>query len=133
MLDELREHQDFQAWGAITKTTMARPDALIWCMSNAGDGTSVVLRHLRKIAHAALGDPDGMVRALGETELAVGEEEDEATLAIFEWSAPPDADQGDPEAWAASNPSLGWGELTERALKSAYRRTCSAPSAFASG
>ena len=77
MLDELREHQDFQAWGAITKTTMARPDALIWCMSNAGDGTSVVLRHLRKIAHAALGDPDGMVRALGETELAVGEEDDD--------------------------------------------------------
>lgn len=24
MLDELREHQDFQAWGAISKTTMAR-------------------------------------------------------------------------------------------------------------
>lgn len=120
MLDELREHQDFQAWGAITKTTMARPDALIWCMSNAGDGTSVVLRHLRKIAHAALGDPDGMVKALGETELAIGDDEDDSTLAIFEWSAPPDADQGDREAWAAANPSLGWGELTERALKSAY-------------
>ena len=47
MLDELREHQDFQAWAAITKTTLARPMALVFCMSNAGDGTSVVLRHLR--------------------------------------------------------------------------------------
>lgn len=120
MLDELREHQDFQAWGAITKTTMARPDALIWCMSNAGDGTSVVLRHLRKIAHAALGDPDGMVAELGDSDIAPEESEDDSTLAIFEWSAPPDADQGDREAWAAANPSLGHGMLTERALKSAY-------------
>lgn len=120
MLDELREHQDFQAWGAITKTTMARPDALIWCMSNAGDGTSVVLRHLRKIAHAALGDPDGMVAELGDSDIAPDESEDDSTLAIFEWSASPDADQGDHEAWAAANPSLGHGMLTERALKSAY-------------
>lgn len=121
MLDELREHQDFQAWAAITKTTMARKDALIWCMSNAGDGTSVVLRHLRKRAHAALGDPDGMVAALGELEFdAEIDDEDESTLGIFEWSAPPDADQGDRSAWAAANPSCGYGDLTERALVSAY-------------
>lgn len=123
MLDELREHQDFQAWGAITKTTMARPDALIWCMSNAGDGTSVVLRHLRKIAHAMLGDPDGMVKALGELAIAddgASDDMDEGDIGIFEWSAPPDAEQSDRDAWAAANPSLGYGELTERALKNAY-------------
>lgn len=120
MLDELREHQDFQAWGAITKTTMARPDALVWCMSNAGDGTSVVLRHLRKVAHAALGDPDGIVEAFGGAEVEPGEDMLDDTLAIFEWSAPPDAELNDREAWAQSNPSLGYGMLTERALKSAY-------------
>ena len=63
LLDELREHQTWDAWGAITKTTMARLEALILCLSNAGDATSRVLRHLRMIAHEALGDPDGIVKA----------------------------------------------------------------------
>lgn len=120
MLDELREHQDFQAWGAISKTTMARPDAIIWCMSNAGDGTSVVLRHLRQKAHALIGDPDGIVAALADS--ATGDDEDEIeddSIAIFEWSAPPDAVPSDPDAWAAANPSLGF-TITERAMKSAY-------------
>ncbi|MFF2493242.1 terminase large subunit domain-containing protein [Agromyces sp. NPDC058064] len=63
LLDELREHQSWDAWAAITKTTNARPAAMVWCMSNAGDATSVVLRHLRKRAHEALGDPDGIVAA----------------------------------------------------------------------
>lgn len=49
-----------------------------------------------------------------------GEEMLDDTLAIFEWSAPPDAELNDREAWAQSNPSLGFGMLTERALKSAY-------------
>jgi hypothetical protein len=60
LLDELREHQSWDAWGAITKTTMARAMALILALSNAGDATSIVLRYLRKMAHAALGDPDGI-------------------------------------------------------------------------
>jgi len=60
VLDELREHQSWDAWGAITKTIQARPDAQVWALSNAGDITSVVLRHLRMKAHAALGDPDGI-------------------------------------------------------------------------
>lgn len=61
LLDELREHQTFDAWGAITKTTMARTEALILALSNAGDVTSRVLRYLRLMAHRALGDPDGIV------------------------------------------------------------------------
>ena len=61
LLDELREHQDWSAWSAVSKTTNARPNAIIWCMSNAGDGTSVVLRSLRMKAHATLGDPDGVM------------------------------------------------------------------------
>src|SRR5699024_3176801 len=60
LLDELREHQSWDAWAAITKTTMARPAAQIWALSNAGDASSIVLRYLRKQAHEALGDPDGI-------------------------------------------------------------------------
>lgn len=64
LLDELREHQNWDAYGAITKTTMARGGAsLIVALSNAGDVLSRVLRYLRLIAHKALGDPDGIVAA----------------------------------------------------------------------
>lgn len=52
LMDELREHQTWEAWAALSKTGMARKNALMWCMSNAGDGTSVVLRHFRLRAHA---------------------------------------------------------------------------------
>lgn len=63
VLDELREQQNWDAWGAITKTIQARPQAQVWALSNAGDVTSVVLRHLRLQAHKELGDPDGVVKA----------------------------------------------------------------------
>lgn len=113
LLDELREHQSWEAWGAITKTTMARPNAQIWALSNAGDATSIVLRHLRKQAHAALGDPDGIIAAenIGKQAPEDGEVEEEVhedpTLGIFEWSAPPGCDIRDPSGWRWSNPSLG--------------------------
>lgn len=114
LLDELREHQDWSAWSAVSKTTNARPNAIIWCMSNAGDGTSVVLRSLRMKAHATLGDPDGVVASFGDS--AQGAEEIEYAPAIFEWSADPDCDIHDRRQWAKANPSLGYGFLTERAL-----------------
>lgn len=121
LLDELREHQDFSAWSAVTKTTMARPNALVWCMSNAGDGSSVVLRNLRMKAHARIGDPDGINASLGSS--AVGMEEledfDDDTLGIFEWSAHPNAKVTDRDEWALANPSLGYGFVTERSLASA--------------
>lgn len=126
LLDELREHQNWEAWGAITKTTMARPNAQVWALSNAGDATSVVLRHLRKISHKALGDPDRLDledapladEAEGEALMAdadLGED----SLGIFEWSAPPDCDRLDREFWPLANPSLGHGTITERTIASA--------------
>lgn len=119
LMDELREHRDWEAWGALTKTTIARDNALVWCMSNAGDGASVVLRHLRLQAHKALGDPDGIVRAIGDVADAPDEgDEDESTIGWFEWSAPPTADPSDPNAWAYSNPSMGYG-VPERNIRAA--------------
>ena len=119
LLDELREHQTWDAWAALSKTGMARKNSLLWCMSNAGDGTSVVLRHFRLRAHAQLGDPDGIVAATGETETIADESADGSALGIFEWSAAPDADPGDIHAWAQANPSLGY-TIELSALRAAY-------------
>ena len=108
LLDELREHQTWEAWAALSKTGMARKNALLWCMSNAGDGTSVVLRHFRMRAHAQLGDPDGIVKAMGESEPEADGSAEGSALGLFEWSAPPDAEPTDVKAWAQANPSLGY-------------------------
>lgn len=123
MLDELREHTTWDAWGAITKTTIARDNAQVWSLSNAGDASSIVLRHLRIKAHGPLGDPDG----IGETtvdDYAPEDLEDDLaelpddSLGIFEWSAPPGCGIGDREAWRQANPSLGY-TITERTISSA--------------
>jgi hypothetical protein len=116
MMDELREQQNWDAWGAISKTMMARPTAILFGLSNAGDMSSVVLRQLRLQAHAMLGDPDGVAsnrHGLG------GDALDDDSLGLFEWSAEPNCDLNDKEQWAQANPSLGYGFMTERALKSA--------------
>lgn len=150
LLDELREHQTWDAWGAITHTTMAQLEALILGFSNAGDMTSVVLKYLRRQAHEALGDPDGIIAAEGAAAaagptqfdldsvadvLAADDEEfddedlsldelevDNDTLALFEWSAPPNCDRRDKAGWAQANPSLNWNPgFTERNIASALK------------
>ena len=126
LLDELREQQTWDAWGAITKTTNAVPEAMILALSNAGDASSVVLRYLRLMAHKRLGDPDGVVAdhdpaALVDETSADAEnlavEDDDDSLAIFEWSAHPERGVRDREGWAESNPSLSY-TITERTLAS---------------
>ena len=127
LLDELREHQSWDAWGAVTKTTMARADAQIWALSNAGDAASLVLRYLRKMAHASLGDPDGL-NASDDPSAMMAESpdedlliEDDDSLGIFEWSAPPKCHIWDRDGWCWANPSLGHGGVGERAIASAAR------------
>ena len=139
LLDELREHQNWDAWGAITKTTMAQLEALVLCLSNAGDVTSVVLRHLRRMGHETAGDPDGICKSTDELVPEVidlgmnpvededGEEYDDddeyeqepGTLGLFEYSAPPGCSKWDRDGWAQANPSVGWNPgFTERTLAS---------------
>jgi len=126
LLDELREHQTWDAWGAITKTTMARDQALILALSNAGDATSVVLRYLRKLAHEPLGDPDNLREAGEAVPVSLPDDEDDLlpddddTLAVFEWSAPPGCSVQDRNGWAMANPSLGY-TINERTIASACR------------
>ncbi|ADG97639.1 Terminase [Segniliparus rotundus DSM 44985] len=117
LLDELREHQSFDSWAAVTKTTMARPDAQVWCLSNAGDHLSVVLAHLRNIAHRQLDWPDGKPDHVEDQ--APDDEAEDDSVGIFEWSAPPGCDPKDRHAWAQANPALGV-TITERAIASAY-------------
>ena len=114
LMDEIREQTDWEGWSAISKTMLARPSAILVAVSNAGDQTSVVLRHLRMQAHAQLGDPDGIA---SRRDVFGGEDVDDS-LGLFEWSSVPGCDIKDREAWAQANPSLGYGFLTERALQS---------------
>lgn len=107
MLDELREHRDWEAWSAAAASTNAKPNGLIVCFSNAGDPDSIVLRQLRSQAIAGI---DG-----GEAS-NFGGNVDGNTLGLFEWSAPEGAKTDDIEALAQANPALGYGYLTERAL-----------------
>jgi hypothetical protein len=91
-IDELREHRDWKSWAATSKTTMARANSQIWCMSNAGDDESVVLNQLRD---AALSGRD-------------------PTIGLFEWSGEYDDDADtycDIDDWpqiAQANPALGY-------------------------
>ena len=100
MLDELREHQTWESWAAVSKTTMARPDPQICGFSNAGDLSSVVLSHLRGAALAAVD--------AGDSACPIG---------LFEWSAPDSCDLTDRSVWPQANPALGW-MITEQAIAS---------------
>lgn len=115
LMDEIREQRDWDGWSAISKTMLARPKAVLFAVSNAGDPSSVVLRHLRMQAHAQCGDPDG-IAAVRDT---LGGEDVDDSIGIFEWSATPGCAIDDRDQWAQANPSLGYGFLTEQALKSA--------------
>lgn len=131
LLDELREHQTWDAWAAVTKTTIAKAYAQIWAASNAGDASSVVLRFLRKLAHLALGDPDNIndTGILPDIEVDYDEEDDtepafviddDDSLGIFEWSAPPGCAINDRDGWAQANPSLGY-TIREKELAAAAK------------
>jgi hypothetical protein len=95
-IDELREQRSWDAWSALSKTTMARDNAQIWCMSNAGDDESVVLNQLRD---AALSQRD-------------------PSIGLFEWSAPDGCDLDDWRAIAQANPGLGY-TISPQAIRSA--------------
>ena len=107
MLDELREHRDWEAWAAAAASINAKPNGIIVCFSNAGDPDSIVLRQLREEAIAAIE---------GTNAEDLGGDVDASTLGLFEWSAPDGAATDDMEALAQANPALGYGQLTERAL-----------------
>lgn len=90
ILDELRQHKTYQAWGAAVPAVNAVRDGQVWALSNQGDATSVVLNDKRKAALDFIGTGEGDYR-----------------LGLFEYSAPDGSDPLDIEALAYANPNLG--------------------------
>jgi hypothetical protein len=119
ILDELREHRDWAAWAALSKTTMARPNALTVCISNAGDDKSVVLNQLRDAALPGIARGIEMLEALANGENPQALDDPSDGLALFEWSAPDGCELSDPDGWAQAMPGLGHGTITEAAVRSA--------------
>lgn len=85
VVDEVREHRNWDAYNAAYKAMNAIKDAQAYFISNRGDARSVVLNGLRETA-------------LGGRDRRIG---------IFEWSAPPDARADDLQALRQANPNLG--------------------------
>jgi hypothetical protein len=99
VLDELRQHHDYSAWGASEPAVSARPRGQIWGLSNAGDDRSVVLNDKRAEALAFIRwwDEHGDERVAGE--LLAGRRPDgmpDFRIGIFEWSADEDFDDEAP-------------------------------------
>lgn len=109
MLDEIREQRDWETWAAAVASTNAKPNGMTICFTNAGDPDSVVLRQLRSSAIAKI---------QGGKSIDLGGEIDDSIIGLFEWSAEDGSDLDDIKALAQANPALGYGYLTERALKS---------------
>ena len=109
MLDEVREHRDWETWSAAVASTNAKPNGMVMCFSNAGDPDSIVLRQIRSQA---------IEKIEGTKASDFGGNVDGDNLGLFEWSSPDKAATDDLEALAQANPSLGYGRLTERALMS---------------
>lgn len=119
IMDELREHANWESWSAVTKTTMARRRAQTIGASNAGDATSVVLRSLRNKCLDALLTGESGKEAMGIFEWsAVFWSENHDSPEKSAWKNKPTADR---TGWAMANPSVGHpGGVSWEALEAAY-------------
>jgi len=98
--DEIREHDTWDAWAAMSGATTARPSSQIWALSNAGEDRSVVLNHLRDAAVAYI-------------ETGKGDD----TVCLLEWSAEDGCELDDTRGWRQANPALGY-TIDEATLRS---------------
>jgi hypothetical protein len=87
--DEIRQHHDYSAWGAIDYAMTDVWDAQLWCLSNMGDDRSIVLNDAREEALDFI--------TTGEGDYRTG---------WFEWSAPPGSSPTDPHALAMALPQF---------------------------
>lgn len=88
-IDEARFLRTNGIEAAMSPAQITRTDAQIWIISSAGDEGSPFLWSKVKAGRAAC------------------ESGEHGRTAYFEWSAPDDADAGDPEVWRACMPALG--------------------------
>jgi len=94
LLDELRQHHNYQAWAAVVPAANAVRDAQIVAITNKGTSQSVVLNELREAARTYIETGQGDRR-----------------LGLLEWSVPDEVDPAaaaaDPAMLALANPNLG--------------------------
>lgn len=90
VLDELREHKDYSAWGASVPAGNAVRNFQAWALSNAGDDKSVVLNDLHDECETFIETGEGNYRR-----------------GMFSWSCTEDADPLDVNELAQANPNLG--------------------------
>lgn len=95
-IDEARFHLTDGIEAAMSPAQITRTDAQLWVVSSAGDEKSPYL--YRKVLAGR----------------AACESGEHGRTAFFEWSAPDDADPGDPATWWACMPALGHTITEER-------------------
>jgi len=130
--DELRQHKSYDAWNAGVGAMSARPYGQNWCLSNAGDDTSIVLNERREMALSFVKwwerHGDGQV---AELILAGGIPAGAPSYrnGLFEWSSEEDADPRDIAALAQANPNLGvigWDGALRMDPQAKYLEACAA-------
>lgn len=93
VFDEIRTQRTYDTWNALEPTTRARPEALVFGISTAGDDRSVVLR-------------DWWARGL-----RIIEGEDPAGFGMTWYGAADGVDLEDPRAIRAANPAVAEGRI----------------------
>ena len=111
ILDEVREQRSWDAWNALSSTTLSFWNGQLWGISNAGDARSVVLKSQREAALDTVNQWEQTVDKGVETIEEFASTHD-TTIGIFEWSAPDDCPVDDTQAVLQANPSIGYSALT---------------------
>ncbi|WEV68726.1 terminase [Bifidobacterium sp. ESL0775] len=117
LMDELREQHTWVAWNAIKPTTTSFWSGQLWGISNAGDGSSVVLKQQREVALKQVSDWEKNVESGLQTPTRYAKNHDIDT-AIFEWSASDGCALDDEDGILQANPSIGYNGATVRSIAS---------------
>lgn len=113
IMDELREHENWLGWNAVSQTAKSFWSGQIWGISNAGSAASVVLKAQREACLRLLADWDEYVTAgIMSAEEYANDPTKDVSLGIFEWSAPDDCPLDDVDGILQANPSIGYGGIT---------------------
>lgn len=107
LLDELRMQKTWAAWSAISKATMAKSRAQVYGVTNAGDASAIVLRHLRKMAVSFI-DGETMIDTDVADDPGLAQLLEQSAIGLFEWSAKDGRGIWDRDGWYEANPSLGY-------------------------
>ena len=117
ILDELREQKTWDAWNALSSTTLSFWNGQLWGVSNAGEASSVVLMAQREAALKFITDWDKNILH-GEQSIEEFETTHDMSIGLFEWSAPDDCGLDDVDAVLQANPSIGYGAQTVQIVMS---------------